>query len=227
MPSVFALIGGAWRFSAKQPAVFPVAFWLIFSPLAIAFSNVLPRLCILALALMILWGEVALLVIGKRLLQTKAGRSRTSLRTTVLQARRYIIPAVLTGLLRIGLSLLWALLLIVPGILYAIRTSFFLIVIVTEGIEYRAGLKRSQHIVRGRTLQILLTFLILGITLFAPAMIVRAFLTSTFHDVAWSMIVIATVTALLSTVGMVLFTFAMILLYCELLPSNKVRVHTK
>lgn len=227
MPSVFALIGGAWRFSSKQPAVFPIAFWLVFFPLAIAFSNVLPSLWNLALALMILWGEMALLVIGKRLLQTKSGRSRTSFRTTVLQARRYIIPSVLTGLLRAGLSFLWALLLIVPGILYAIRTIFFPIVIVAEGIEYQVALTRSQHIVRGRTLKVLITFLVLSFALFAPAVLMRLFLASTPHNFTWGTVVVAGGTAILTTVGMVLFTFAMILYYVELLPSNKVRVHMK
>lgn len=227
MPSVLALIGGAWRFSTKQPAVLPIAFWLVFFPLVIAFFNVLPSLFILAQALMILWGEVALLVVGKRLLQTKAGRSRTSLRTTVLQARRYIIPSALTGLLFAGLSLLRALLLIVPGILYIVRTSFFPIVIVAEGIEYRAALMRSQKIVRGRTLQVFLTLLSLGIVLIGPAFLVRFFLTSALPTLEVETIIIACTTALLTTIGLVLFTFAMILYYVELLPSNKVQVHSK
>lgn len=179
MPSAFELIGNSFRFWRKQPVLTTVTIVLIWLPLLL--QSLLTRglepmmktqklnaiiVSLLALLLVIAlmaWGSACVLVIGKRMLGSAAGRSRTSFRAVRAQATGFVIPLLLTDILRTINTFLWSLLLLVPGIIYGTRTIFAPVIVVAEGISYRPALKRSKESVHGRTGRIfwrLLTFLL-------------------------------------------------------------------
>lgn len=175
LPSVFSLIGTSWGFARKQPVLRSVVVWLLILPSAI--SNILTTVLqwnddekfvaftddqrmmlsfmivggVILFTLVIVWGQACVLVVAKRLLNTRAGRSRTSLKAVCGEGRHFIIPLLLTEILRGCITLLWTLLLIIPGIIYAVRTSFADVVVVGEGVAYRKALRRSAEVVRGKT----------------------------------------------------------------------------
>lgn len=141
MPNLFTLIGNAWRFYRKQPALNAVVFWFLFLPLAAL--NVLTRMlmppegstmgpdeyvgmmkdspaailvflpAMLILSFIAIWGTACILLVGKRLIQSKAGRARTSFASVRKDAIPYVLPLFLTGILRACFTFFWAL----PGVL--------------------------------------------------------------------------------------------------------------
>lgn len=171
--SPFSLIGTAWAFGKKQPALKGVAFWFFLIPGAL--MNIFSTLMdwnesgdflgfteaqqdmavaiavvgILVLAVVMLWGGACVLLIGKKLVHSRAGRNRTSLAAVAREGHSFILPLLLTQLLRTCFTLLWTLLLVIPGIIYSLRTIFNDIIVVTEDTAYRGALKRSKDVVRG------------------------------------------------------------------------------
>ena len=187
----FALIGQSWKFYLKQPVLLPVAVWLLFLPMLgykllmmwllrdgmdIDWTNsqtILAILGVLCVSLLMLWGTCCTLAVGKRMLQSSAGRKRTSFRTVASQGRRLIIPLLLTGILRDCYSILWALLLIIPGIIYSLRTSFYAVIVAGEGVAYQEALTRSKEAMKGREVSVILTILAVAILLFIPIMMLE------------------------------------------------------
>lgn len=196
MPSAFAIIGSAWSFYKKQPVLNAVAFWLLFAPNALlhaldGFSEMLfaqtmptnmaevsanPVALAVSIPLAIgviyasLWGQACVLVIGKRMINSPAGRNRTSFAAVREQSRKYIFPLFVTQILRSCIGLLWMLALIVPGIIYGVRTVFYDILIVSEDAPYgREALRRSIALVKGRTGEIFWSVLVIGIAILVPA----------------------------------------------------------
>lgn len=192
MPSVFTLISTAWDFYRKQPALNPVLLHFFILPATVLnllqrlmeedgpepWSGLLPKtvpmyilvgLTALVLILVMTWGIACALVVGKRMTQSKAGRARTSFATVRKQAVGFVAPLFFTGILRACLIVYRLILLIIPGVLYSIRTSFYEYVIVFEGKRDREALNRSHAIITGSTWQVLLTWIGLSIVLFAPA----------------------------------------------------------
>jgi uncharacterized membrane protein len=184
------LIRSSWEFFRKQPALLSVGAWFLFLPMlasnaltAVIDGDLIPQtmaveghiaiiILILLLNLLTIWGHCCVLVTGKRMLQTKAGRSRTSFRATASQAKPFIIPFILTNLLRGCMILLWAILLIVPGIVYAVRTVFAPVVVVGENVAYRAALQRSKDAVKGNGWRIFGDLVLLIAILFIIPMMV-------------------------------------------------------
>jgi hypothetical protein len=192
-PSSLTLIGQSWSFWQKQPVLSPVMLWLLFAPTA-ASSLMLDRLLkdgttiqwasnqtiLLILGLLLswllaLWGTCCVLVVGKRILQHKAGRTRTSFKAVRKQAAKALIPLMLTSALRDCYTILWTLLLIVPGIVYALRTSFYAVAAVCEGKPYQEAMKRSKDAMEGRLGTTVLTILALNILLFLPPVLIDQF----------------------------------------------------
>jgi hypothetical protein len=114
-------VGTAWTFLRRQPALSRCAAALVFPPLlamdylsASAGSGTPQGAAVLvvlyvACTALLTWGIACVLTVGKRLLQAKAGRTRTSFRAVSSQARGLVVPLLLTNILRGCVTLLWGL----------------------------------------------------------------------------------------------------------------------
>ena len=198
MPSVFSLIGSSWSFYKKQPVLNNVIGWMMILPITLTFmlSETMNNEAFLhqyilnqtgltsfeffaisfpisiALSLWVIWGTACVVIIGKRMIKSPAGRSRSSFATVRKQATKFIIPLFLTDILRDIFTIFWSLLLIVPGIIYRVQTLFFVIIIVCEGREYRKALKYSKKIIKGHSWSVFWCFLGLSIVIFIPASLI-------------------------------------------------------
>lgn len=191
MYSPLFLIGEAWKFYQKQSVLFPVTMWLLFVPgiasrlaqrhlfvegTEISWSSSVTILLILALlasSVVFVWGSACVLVSAKRILNHPAGRTRTSFSAVRSQGARVLMPLLLTGLLRDCFTVLWALLLLIPGILYALATTFYAVAVVCEDLPYRAGLRRSKDVMmRGFGLNAL-SILALNVVLYLPIVLME------------------------------------------------------
>jgi hypothetical protein len=132
MAPTFSLIRKAFAFASKQPVLKQISLWFIWLPLAAmqliivmsrttgeaspleARGAVIRGIVIGSLGLVLLFGILAILVVGDRLLQSRAGRTRTSLKGVVTEVRDLYFPLLLTSLLRGLISLLLALPLLIP-----------------------------------------------------------------------------------------------------------------
>ncbi|MDP7477542.1 MAG: hypothetical protein QF442_03780, partial [Candidatus Peribacteraceae bacterium] len=133
---------------------------------------------VIIMVYLVIWGQSCTLMVAKRLVSSPAGRNRTSFKAVRTQAKKYIGALFLTELLRGALTILWALLLIVPGVIYSIRTVFYDIMMIEEGkVGYgRPILNRSKEFVTGRTKDVLLKLLIMGVCIFIPIAILDGLL---------------------------------------------------
>lgn len=232
-PSSISLIGNAWVFARRQPVLLPVLLWMIVLPSAVmnligAFSDpfpIFPRttevtvLIVLAdilLSIIMLWGTACVVLIGKRLIQAKAGRSRSSFGTLRRQGAHFVLPLLLTGILRGCIMILWGILFIIPGVIYAVRTVFYTFTVVFEEKNFRSALKQSAMIVRGRTWGMLWTLIALATFLYLPANLVLWLLAEPALDAGIiPTVILDLMNALVNGVLSILFTFALIILYGE------------
>jgi uncharacterized membrane protein len=206
-----------------------IALWLFFVPFSI--ENIINRLLVptlsplslvgiivmLMLNIVILWGGICVLIVGKRLLISQAGRSRTSFHAVQKQATSLIVPVLLTSILRGSITLLWSLLFIIPGIIYSIRTTFYSIVIVYEGLSYRSALQRSKEIIKGKTWQTFLRILGITIFLFAPVMIIDFALESIISSMDSRFVfTVDIIDGGLMALATILYFFSLMLIYGEL-----------
>ncbi len=175
MPSIFSTMGAAWDFYRKQPVLNHVLFWMFIVPLTLMLIMsdviaspiqywileqsglserglfVLIALANLLVSIWVIWGNASVLVVGTRIIKSPAGRTRYSFQAVRKEASHYIIPLLLTDILRDCFTFLWAILLIVPGIIYRVRTIFYPIMLVLEGHEYRGALQASKEVVKGHS----------------------------------------------------------------------------
>lgn len=220
-----SIIRSSWEFFRKQPALASVAAWLLFLPMlatdaldTLIQSEAIPStidveasigifVLTLMLTIITIWGQCCVLVTGRRMLQTKAGRSRTSFSATASEAKAFIIPMLLTSILYgciIALCMLPAIayvfflayndpanlrdpillsltgLFILPGIAYIVRMMFFPVIVVGENTAYRAALKRSKDAVRNHFWKIAGQMALLVALLFLLPMILIIIGTSLF-----------------------------------------------
>ncbi|MDD5075384.1 MAG: hypothetical protein PHO54_05995 [Candidatus Peribacteraceae bacterium] len=233
MPSVFSLIGRSWEFAWKQAVLFRIIFWLLILPsLAINLLetltgtlhifpetveiSVLILLVDLILSVVILWGSACVIIIGRRLLRKKAGRSRSSFPAVRLEASHFVMPLLFTGILRACFTIFWGLLLIVPGIVYALRTSFCNLVVIFERKSFRKALRRSKVITRGRLKWIFWYLLALLVILYAPLNVCLGLLGGFAQNRGINFLVALDLAdAVLNALASVLFSFSLILLYGE------------
>lgn len=174
MTSPFALIAGSWAFLQTQPALRSVRLLLVFVPLlgmTIVQRLTLPYPLVLllscALSILLLWGNASVLMVGKRMMQKKAGRARTSFKAVRNQSSALIVSLLLTSLLRTILTGLLLLVFIVPGIFYATRTALFSVALLEKN-SIRASLQASNRMVRGKTVSVFLTLVGLYVVMFLP-----------------------------------------------------------
>jgi uncharacterized membrane protein len=238
MPNIFSLIGEAWDFCRRQQAIMHVGFWFLFLPTVVTgFLNylietdstfvdtsemrILLILAFLILALITIWGTVCVLHIGKRLLQAKSGRTRTSFKSVRQQAKQYFIPYLLTTILMSIFTLLWTLLLIIPGIIYAIRVTFYSVIVVCEGISYRQALNRSKAIVKGQFWPVFGTVVCLYLCTFVPAQIISTASIAIAVDAPFAIVLAAQiVSGIVLSVAIVIYTLALILAYAHFKPAS-------
>jgi len=213
--TAITLIRSSWEFFRKQPALTSVAVWLLFVPMLIMDAletmtqkDLIPPtirieasigifVLTLMLTMLTIWGQSCLLVAGRRMLQTKAGRSRTSFTATASEAKAFIIPLLLTSILYGCIIALWMLpavayvfalayvdpanlhnpmlialtgLFTLPGMAAIVRMSFYPVIVVGENTAYRAALKRSKDAAKGNFWKILGQLALIIIILFAIPM---------------------------------------------------------
>lgn len=223
MRSLLAPLATAWLSYRKQRLLWWTTLLLLFPSLFVgniiqAFflrRELFPIAITILLATLALhtWGQACILI---------AGKGRRSFRSLLRAARPLIIPLLLTGLLRQCFTLLWGLLLILPGIIYNIRTTLFDAVIAREGQQYRQALRRSAFVVRHnmwRTVGIVIATYIL---FFLPAYIPETLpllLPSIAQALFWRIGILLAKNIILAG-GMALSLLTHIALYQELLTSG-------
>lgn len=137
MTPAFRFVGASWTFFWRQPALRTATFAFVFLPLlamaalgmdaAMDAASDRPEYTAVFLVLylgatvMLTWGTACVLTVGRRLLQAKAGRLRTSFKAVRGHAAGLIVPIILTEILRGCITFLWSL----PAValfLYALST---------------------------------------------------------------------------------------------------------
>lgn len=181
-------------------------------------------LCQLLLGFVLLYGTACILNIGKRLLQAKSGRTRTSFKTVSAQARATFFPLLLTSILRSILVILWGLLLIVPGILYFFRTAFYPVVVVCEGLSYRPALKRCVEMSREQLGGIILTIIGLSFLTLFPAQVLASVFSFMAKDIGIGAAIASNVASgLLFTLALTLYLLGLIGAYDYFKPKGHVK----
>lgn len=239
MPSILSIIGEAWEFARKQTALVPTAFWFLFLPMLLSAQLVTLEekhplfqgdlnewtialvLLYLLLGLLMSWGGICILLIGKRLLQAKSGRTRSSFKAVRSQASSFFLPYILTGILRGIFAFLWTLLLIIPGIIYLVRTAFYPVILISEGLAFREALRRSKDVVRGQSWRVFFSLLLLNLLLFFPLEILDGIVGSITRGGPLAIIIIGNTVVSLLTAGVVVIQLlSLTLLYGHFRPTS-------
>ncbi len=247
MFSPLPLLQTAWAFYRKQPVLNQVLLWLFFLPLlgmrilsALMEDNplsawpvvtpgpgisLLVGLASLLLGILLTWGMACVLLISKRLIKSPAGRSRTSFRAVRQQALPFVVPLILSNILRTVLTLLWSLLLIVPGIVFFLRSSLYSVAVVCEKKLYRSSFDRSKELMKGRVPQVILTLLLLGCCTFLPGALLSGIVAAIISLIDMRFLPIAdAVDSACLAFSLLLFMLATVELYAKLLKGHKAEV---
>ena len=180
--SVTHLLRTACTFLREHPVFIPIIFWLGVVPrssLELAYP-LLPTVRAgvfsvtdLSLAIVELvfayCSLAAILLVGKRLLKNKAGRKRSSLLSVLRESIPYFMPLVLTSLLRACITVYWTLFLVIPGLVYLVKTTFYALAMFVDDLQYRAALTHSKTLVTGRFWHVVGTLAALVLILIVPA----------------------------------------------------------
>ena len=127
----FRLLKESFSFWRKQPALTHVLLWFFIVPvialdLLTAFwpetndaafkqiGSIGVGLATLLSALVILWGQACVVLVARRMVVNRAGRSRTSFSSVRRGAIPLILPLLLGGILRAVITLEWALAYVLP-----------------------------------------------------------------------------------------------------------------
>lgn len=216
---------GSWDFYTKNTTLNWLTIWLLFAPNALLLLQdivihepwmlpgrtgltsreitliLLSAIAFIAMQCMLVWGSASILVIGKRQIQNKAGRARTSFSAVRNEAKALILPLLFTGILqginivyysllfiipalllstlsesntfiRHGMHLLMLSPLLLPAIVYGIRTMFYDVIIATGGQPYRESLKQSKELIHGHTWRTFGVLIMFCVVAFFPSAIV-------------------------------------------------------
>ncbi len=181
MPTLLELLAEAWSRFRQTPTANTAVLWLLIAP---SFAGTAVERLIgtgdpywpgytapewgiwpligttVVLNLLIVWGTAAVLLAAR-------GGARSD-KALLAAAVPLIVPLLCTEILRACLTFLWLLALIVPGILYSLRTSLAQPIVAAEGLAFRPALKRSIALVKGRTAEV--AWLLIGgaLLLFLP-----------------------------------------------------------
>ncbi|MFH0769807.1 MAG: hypothetical protein V1926_00335 [Candidatus Peregrinibacteria bacterium] len=243
MRNIFTLIGLSWDFARKQPVLVPVAVWFFTLPIAglmglawfesenpvlraVTENGIGPAtdlrlvsLVLLAeiiLSLLIVWGISCVLLVGKRMIGNRAGRTKTSFHAVRTEAGRFVLPLIFTSVLRSCFTILWGILFIVPGIVYSIRTVLYPVTVI-EGGSPRRALKSSREVVKGRTTTVFVLLALVALMFFLPTLVIAGIIETAatlLHPALAAFTPL--VSAALFTVPCVLFLLTMVALYGEL-----------
>lgn len=176
-----SLIREALTFARKHPVFISIIVWMGIVPrsimdavrLLLEQNGRLPWALTIAIALLDLllayWSLAAVLMIGKRMYKQRAGRGRTSLVSVLRESRMLLLPLVFTSFLRACVTVYWALLFLIPGIVYFLKTAFYAIAMAMDDLQYRSALHHSHALVTGRFWNVTGTLAILALILLVPA----------------------------------------------------------
>lgn len=276
LASPTGLIRSAWTFCREHPALLTVLFWLLFLPQALRailalgepaspilltaykqwnLEEFLSILVSILLSIVIVWGEACILLIGKRMIQSKSGRKRTSFKAVRREAIPLIVPLLLTSLLQLCLTFYRALLFIVPALLmllflqrsnpvlasrpstvlslypwsplllllllpaviYYVRTFLYDVALVSEDVAYRDALRRSRELTEGKLLGVSVRLLFLTCVILLPSALLTTWLKmTTVHAAPVWIIGAGLLTSLVSSVSILLFVLGCVALYGSL-----------
>jgi uncharacterized membrane protein len=248
-PSITQILKTSWTFYKKHRVLNLVALWLLILPAFCAAlidvffdpkhmaqaglsgrdMQILDGIVSIVSGLFAIWGYACVLLIGARLLETRAGRARTSFKSVRRDGLRLVIPLLLTSILRDCFTFFWSLPfllgvlvllplippplvllplvpLLVPAFLYQMQTIFYDIIVVCEGIAYRDALRRSKSVTRGKLGVLLLYVLTIGCVLLLPVILLSALVSelTLLGDL---------ITSVAFSLAFILFALSMIQLY--------------
>lgn len=273
----------AFTFAQAQPVIYPVAFWLIaipgffltildrMMPSALPSNSNFPILAetpivlsasiviVLLLVVLIFWGYASMLLLCKRLVMPKQGRSRSSFRAVRRESLHLVMPLLFTNILRnvfilyrallyilpaiffaIGMeecrgpfavsletlrscSVLWILFpLLIPAIIYFLRTTVADMAVVIDDLDPREALKRSKELMRGRSWHVLRIFIALNLLFFGPPFIIGWLTQFLLSPVNWKMILLNdAIINLLIAGGIIFYLPSMMILFSALRGTTK------
>ena len=126
---VLTLLAQAWAFQRKHPVCASIVLWMSALPLtAVDLLRTAPQSPDRGLALaaagalvvaetcILVWTQASTLLVARRMLQNKAGRARTSLKSVAGESAPFVPPLLLTALLRVAGIIQRGLLFVLPGI---------------------------------------------------------------------------------------------------------------
>ncbi|MEK7218757.1 MAG: hypothetical protein AAB728_04805 [Patescibacteria group bacterium] len=266
------LLRETWTYLRKQPVLLTITGWFLFlpsladswfgrwwdeqgfpsAPAAVQPIDVVLVAAVLVVTFVYLWGISCVLLVGKRMVVSRAGRSRSSFRrvrgdalplvfplllTSLLQqcltfyrALLFAVPAIVAVLLlrgnpavdapvggRTGFTLLLLTPLLIPAVLFLLRTSFAPIVLACEGKTFRAALKRSRELTRHNLARVAGTLLALAAATLLPASLLSLLFWSLLPESSPRLYYAGDVTdSLLSSAALLFFLLSMIGLYGKL-----------
>ncbi len=177
------LIMESWRFYRRQPVLNLIVLWLWIVPSLVSdflptflrqhtafettglMNTLIGALQVLQVAAGV-WGAAAVLLLARRMIGNRAGRPRTSLRSSVGDATPLILPLFFTSLLRLSGFVYWSLLFFIPAILLLLTVPSLSATIpeLSQALVTENGRLALHAIARPEFL--LLTPLLLGVVIY-------------------------------------------------------------
>lgn len=131
----FGILRESWDFMRKQPVFIHITLWLLVLPSVIQSIvdyvwpvSALPKIehigrvgyviTMLVCTLVLYWGQAAVLVVARRIVSSKAGRSRTSFAAVRKQSSVIVFPLIVTDILQTIIMLEWLLIPFAAGLVY-------------------------------------------------------------------------------------------------------------
>ncbi|MDO8499038.1 MAG: hypothetical protein Q7S66_00020 [bacterium] len=189
-------------------------FMIAYAPGTVAFTNIVTLAILVASALFSLWATIVLSIKIKNLIANKTDDTWPALFTA---ASPLIWPVLLTSVLTGIFVICGAILLVIPGIIFAIWYSLAIYIAIFEGKKGWAALQTSKSLVAGRWWLILGSIVIPGLLfalIGAAIQSVLAFPVATFvANEAVNDIIQALIGALISSLFTPLFITAIVLVY--------------
>lgn len=102
--------------------------------------------------------------------------TRTDLKKCFSQSRKHLFNLIVGSLIYVFFTFLGLLMFIVPGIIIAVRLSFYCFFIVLDGLNPVDALKKSAQVTKGYTWPIANSLIIIGFLLVASLLLIQLFL---------------------------------------------------
>ena len=129
--------------------------------------------------------------------------------------------AILSHVLRACGVVLFLLPLLLPALLYNLRTVFFPIALAAEDFTYRAALRRSRQALRGRFWRTMGVLFLLTIVIFVPSNVLVSLLDLVPVSLPWLDAVRIVLESSIQSIALFLFVLASILVYGGLIDVKK------